>query len=270
MNALISIKSFVSLGTLLICLPLSLLAQAKEPKIPVSALKRIHRLVELTNIERMKEGVAPLKLQENLIASATWMVHDMAKNNYFDHKDTLGRLAGQRATANGYERYRGVGENLAAGQFSPKEVVKAWLQSPGHKANLLSPYFREVGVGYASASGSTYETYWAQDFGVRREICPLIINLEAMTTENSKVQLYVHGSQWGASEMRFSNDGTNWTAWESYHAEKEWILEPQEGEKTVYAEIRNSDGDVLKSEDTIHLEIKKESRVVERKSKNTP
>lgn len=276
MNSRSSLKPLCILEAILLCLSLSSCLHATEKskerdsKPNIAILRRVHRLIELTNIERVKAGVAPLKLQENLTESATWMAQDMAKNNYFDHRDSLGRVAGQRIVANGYEHYRAIAENLAAGQSSPKEAITAWLESPGHKANLLSPYFREVGVGFLNAPGTTYETYWVQEFGVRREVCPVIINLEAMSTDSPLVHLYIHGSQWGADQIRISNDGMNWTRWEPYQQEVDWTLDGEEGEKTVYVEIKNSDGDVLSAKDTILLETKKQSQVTTLKPKQTP
>ncbi len=240
-----------------LALPPTVQSQERNEKVSNSVRLRMHRVAELTNIERIKEGLAPLKLQENLSTASLWMANDMAQKNYFGHQDSVGRAIGQRLPGYGYKHYRTIAENIAAGQTSAREVVASWMRSPGHRANLLSPYFRELGVGYVAVPGTTYETYWVQDFGMRRNTCPVVVNLEAMTTASPKVQLYMHGAQWGASEMRFSNDGQHWTAWETYRPNVDWTLEGEDGEKTVYAEVRNSDGDVISAEDTILLQTEK-------------
>jgi uncharacterized protein YkwD len=65
-------------------------------------------------------------------------------------------------TAAGYT-YRMAAENIAAGHRSPADVVKGWMNSPGHRANILNCGFTQIGVGYAT--GGTHGTYWTQNFG---------------------------------------------------------------------------------------------------------
>ena len=71
-------------------------------------------------------------------------------------------------TAAGYKWSRSA-ENIAAGQKTPEEVVQSWINSPGHRVNLLDPNLKEIGVGYyflAADTGTTnYNSYWAQEFG---------------------------------------------------------------------------------------------------------
>ena len=217
-----------------------------------NAARRVQRVVELTNIERMKAGLAPLKFNAQLGDAAQWMAQDMAQNNYFAHTDKLGRGIVQRIPAHGYAKARNLGENLAAGQASVADAMKAWLTSEGHRANLLSPNYREIGASYLASDKGSYETYWVQEFGSRANVYPLIINGEAAQTESAEVKLYVHGKEW-AQGMRFSNDGKNWTEWETFTSEKSWNLEKGEGTRTVYVEIRNTDGEILTAEDTIML-----------------
>ncbi len=122
------------------------------------------KVLELTNAERAKHGAAPLKLEERLIQSAKWMAGDMAEFNYFGHIDRLRRGVGDRVKTYGY-RYRVVAENIAAGQQTPEEVVQAWMDSPGHRANLLDSDFVEIGLAYVQAAGTTYRHYWVQVLG---------------------------------------------------------------------------------------------------------
>lgn len=125
------------------------------------------QVLVLTNAEREKRGLRPLRFHPVLINSARWMAEDMAIRGYFDHTDSLGRGVGARAEAFGYD-FQIVGQNIAAGHRTAKEVVDDWMKSPGHRANILRPEFREIGVAYLLAPGSPYDRYWVQDFGVRR------------------------------------------------------------------------------------------------------
>lgn len=125
------------------------------------------QVIVLTNAEREKRGLGPLVLHPVLMNSARWMAEDMAAKGYFDHTDSLGRGVGLRAEAFGYD-YRIVGQNIAAGHLSARDVVDDWMKSPGHRANILRPEFREIGVAYLPAQGSLYRRYWVLDFGVRR------------------------------------------------------------------------------------------------------
>ncbi|MGE8391706.1 CAP domain-containing protein [Pseudomonas sp. BIGb0427] len=88
----------------------------------------------------------------------------MANNNFFDHKDRDGRTPGDRAELAGYAGQQ-VGENIAAGQDTPRKVVDGWLASPGHCANLMSPQFSELGAAYAVDPKSDAGIYWTAMFG---------------------------------------------------------------------------------------------------------
>lgn len=93
---------------------------------------------------------------------------DMAKQRYFSHQGKDGRAVAERALQAGY-RWRRIGENIAAGQESPDEVVAGWLSSPGHCANIMHRDFREMGAGYAiNSARETPRVYWTQVFGTLR------------------------------------------------------------------------------------------------------
>lgn len=93
---------------------------------------------------------------------------DMARQRYFSHQGKDGREVGARAEQAGY-RWRRVGENIAAGQETPEQVVQGWLDSPGHCANIMSPDFTEMGAGYAvNAARDTARAYWTQVFATPR------------------------------------------------------------------------------------------------------
>ncbi len=121
-------------------------------------------LLKLTNLERKKFGLAPLKLSPKLTQAAQSHAVDMAKNNYFNHKGLNGSSMEDRAKRNGYA-YSALGENIAAGKATPEGTVRQWMNSPGHRTNILSGKFTEIGFGYANAPNSLYRHYWVQVFG---------------------------------------------------------------------------------------------------------
>ena len=108
----------------------------------------------------------PLAWNDQLAQAALVHSRDMAQRNYFDHVEPGGASVAERATKTGY-RWRAVGENIAAGQGSAKQVVAGWLASPGHCENIMSREFAEMGAAYAINPHSALEIYWTQAFGAR-------------------------------------------------------------------------------------------------------
>ena len=108
----------------------------------------------------------PLAWSDALAAIALAHSRDMAGADYFDHVDRRGAGVGERARRHGYA-WRAIGENIAAGQGAPQQVVAGWLASPGHCANILSPDFAEMGSGYALDDRAAMKIYWTQVFGAR-------------------------------------------------------------------------------------------------------
>ena len=116
------------------------------------------RVLDLVNIERGKEGLSPLEWDgPNLGAGADVRAVEISTN--FSHTRPDGRSCFTAITNPG-----AVGENIAAGYRSPEAVVEGWMNSPGHRANILDPDFKKLGVGYYYASGSYYGHYWVQLF----------------------------------------------------------------------------------------------------------
>jgi uncharacterized protein YkwD len=87
----------------------------------------------------------------------------MACNNYFSHTGLDGSTIGERAERQGYD-WSYVGENIAAGYSSPESLVQGWMNSPGHKANILGADYTEIGIGYAFGADSDYGSYWTAVF----------------------------------------------------------------------------------------------------------
>ncbi|GLX66372.1 CAP domain-containing protein [Paenibacillus glycanilyticus] len=118
----------------------------------------------LVNQEREAAGLPPLARLEVLFEAAEAKAQDMRDNNYFDHISPTYGTPGQMLTQFGVE-WTAYGENIAAGQRTPALVMEAWMNSPGHRANILSPKFTHMGVGYApGTTDSRYRTYWVQEF----------------------------------------------------------------------------------------------------------
>lgn len=116
------------------------------------------KVIELTNVERQKAGLAALKSDKALMGAAREKSLDMQKNKYFSHTSPTFGSPFDRMKALGI-KYSAAGENIAMGQKTPEEVVKGWMNSPGHRANIMSTSFTHIGVGYA-ANGN----YWTQQF----------------------------------------------------------------------------------------------------------
>jgi len=135
---------------------------------PAPTASLAEQVLALVNQQRQAAGVKPLRLNDQLTAAATAHSEDMALNDYFGHPGLDGRSPEARILASGYDAFI-TGENIAAGLASPEAVVQAWMDSPGHRANILNGKLSEMGVGFYfldSDVGSTnYRYYWTQDFG---------------------------------------------------------------------------------------------------------
>ncbi|MDJ0985798.1 MAG: CAP domain-containing protein [Desulfobacterales bacterium] len=132
-------------------------------------------VIDLVNIERDAEGLPPLSYDASLATAAQGHSEDMGLQNYFSHTGLDGRTACVRITDAGYT-WNYCGENIAAGQPTPEDVIDTWMASPGHRANILNPNFCDIGVGYAYVASSNYGHYWTQNFGRRSgfSACPEI------------------------------------------------------------------------------------------------
>ena len=119
-------------------------------------------VVALTNRERARAGLPPLAVDPLLTTAAQAHSADMAARAFYSHTSPEGSRPWDRAAAAGCTR-RSIGENIACGQRSPAEVVEGWMNSPGHRANILKPGFTHIGAGFAG--GGPAATYWTQLFG---------------------------------------------------------------------------------------------------------
>jgi uncharacterized protein YkwD len=129
----------------------------------------VTRVFELTNAERLNAGLAPLVGIDELQVAAQDYSQVLASSGCFEH--TCGSVPNfvDRDGQAGYTGWTAIGENIAAGYPTAEEVVAGWMNSPDHRANILSPKFTEIGIGVSSGDG-TFGTYWAEEFGTRPSV----------------------------------------------------------------------------------------------------
>ena len=131
---------------------------ARRKKISIRLTKDEREILKFTNLVRKKHGLGKLTLDTRLVATARDHCIDMQKHNFFAHESPVegkatpfDRAALFGTTANA--------ENLAAGNVTPEEVVQGWLDSPGHRVNLLQPDMKRTGVGRVGG-------YWTALYGL--------------------------------------------------------------------------------------------------------
>lgn len=117
-------------------------------------------VLRLVNVERAKVGCSPVAANSALADLAAAFSKAMDVEGFFDHTDPSGATPWDRAAQAGITSLGG--ENIARGQADPAAVMEAWMNSPGHKANILNCDFTTLGVGVQFGSGGPW---WTQDFG---------------------------------------------------------------------------------------------------------
>ncbi|MFD3325622.1 sigma-70 family RNA polymerase sigma factor [Streptomyces sp. NPDC058701] len=141
-------------------------APAPKPSAPAPAPAppgAAGQVVALVNKERATAGCGPLKEDPQLRAAAQGHSDDMAKRDFFSHTSPDGTDPGKRTTAAGY-RWSTYGENIAKGQQTAQSVMESWMNSSGHRANILNCSFKDIGVGIHQGAGGPW---WTQNFGAR-------------------------------------------------------------------------------------------------------
>lgn len=133
-----------------------------EPSVPADGLSAFEQeVIDLVNAERAKAGLQPLAADLELTRVARLKSQDMRDSSYFDHISPNYGSPFDMMDEFGIT-YRAAGENIAAGQRTPAETMEGWMNSPGHKANILKSEFTHIGVGYTT--GGEYRSYWTQMF----------------------------------------------------------------------------------------------------------
>ena len=212
------------------------------------------RVVELVNQARADNGLPPLKRSKKLDQAARFHAADMAQEGYFDH-DTYDLVDGQLVkVCSTWDRigtyYKGANaENIAAGYSTPEDVVQGWLDSEGHRDNILNSYSWEIGVGFYQGPGP-YTYYWVQDFG-RGDDYPVIINGESAATDSPEVSIYVYGE---FKDMQLRTDDDPWTGWQNFTPAISWTLDGGDGEHTVSVMLRDNSNQTVTSSDSIYLD----------------
>lgn len=220
--------------------------------------------VYLGNVARQNEaGMPPLRWNRQLTHASRWFSWDSVENRptpYCGHQDTAGDWPIDRALDFGYLGSAGA-ENAFCGYVTPEQAITGWLNSPGHRANLLADGHREIGLGYYRRD-SDGRGYVAQMFGHDAVYPPVVIENEAIATNDSTVDLYIYDrAQIGgfaglapATEMMVSNDHCfSSSIWEPYIAEKSWTLSSGEGWKSVFVRTIDDFGRTISVSDSIYL-----------------
>jgi uncharacterized protein YkwD len=213
------------------------------------------QLAVLVNQARQEVGLPPLKLVEGLSFAARYHAADLGVEDYFQH-DTFDRSTSdldwvcawwQRVEAY-YPSFDALGENIAAGASTPEMAMELWMNSDGHRANILDTGFREIGIGYARAD-SAYQHYWVQDFSAGASY-PLVIEGELAITDSPEVQVYLYGA---FSEMRLRVDDGAWSDWMPFQNSFTWQLPAYSGDHSLSAEMRSPNLSAA-AQDSIYLD----------------
>ncbi len=260
-------KSIFNLLVIFVILMLSLVWQSPQLSgkelLSDALIYEEAQTVYLGNLARRDNGVPPLRWNSQLSSASRWFSWDSVENRpepYCGHQDTQGNWPDYRARAFGYLGSAGA-ENAFCGYVTPSQAIQGWLDSPGHRANLLAEGHREIGLGYYRRD-SDGRGYVAQMFGADAIYPPVIINDEALHTTTSNVDLYIYDRSPGggfaeldpATEMRVSNSHCLAdTSWEPYVTEKTWTLDSGEGWRDVYVQTRDNFNRTVIVSDTIYL-----------------
>ncbi|MFC4606823.1 CAP domain-containing protein [Streptomyces maoxianensis] len=137
-------------------------AAPSAPKTAAPATGAAARVLQLVNSERSKVGCSALVINAKLTKAAQDHSKDMASHRNMSHTGSDGSSPGDRITRAGYS-WSTYGENVAYGYDTPESVMAGWMDSPGHKRNILNCAFKEIGIGLAQP-----DNYWTQDFGTAR------------------------------------------------------------------------------------------------------
>ncbi|MFE5486266.1 CAP domain-containing protein [Streptomyces sp. NPDC056527] len=124
----------------------------------------VDQIVSLANAEREKAGCSPLRSDGRLRSAAQAHADDMAERDYYEHTSPEGRDAGDRITAAGYA-WSSWAENIHRGPKSPTAAMEDWMNSDGHRRNILNCSFKDIGVGVKLTSNGPW---WVQNFGTGR------------------------------------------------------------------------------------------------------
>ena len=160
------------------------------------------QVLNLVNQYRTQNGLSGLILSQKLDQAADKYANRMATGDFVDHYDPNGSTPFTRMLAEGYQYTTG-GENIAAGYTTPESVVQEWIDSPGHRANILKPNYRHIG-------NENYQHYWVQNFGAGDNNYGIYVAETTGSASDNKNDL----NQDGKADILVHNPSRNWSgAW---------------------------------------------------------
>jgi uncharacterized protein YkwD len=197
---------------------------SSTPKIPSPVLTRAG-VISWTNVNRRQNGNLPALKENSLLDQAAQnKLNDMFKQQYFEHINPQDKGPSSLAIAVGYQ-YISIGENLALGFFdNDQDLLNAWMNSPGHRANILNSGFEEMGAAVGKGIFEGKETWLAvQEFGRPQSSCPVIdSNLKAQLTS---LQAEASALQAQLAAAKAELDALNPKSREEYDAYNEKVAE---------------------------------------------
>ena len=208
------------------CLSSVLFAQTAAE---IEAFER--EVLRLTNIERANQGLPALEWDSRLGAAARKHSQDMARTNNLSHTGSDGSRPHERSEREGFE-YSFHGENIATGQATPANVLRSWMNSPGHRSNILNREYTHLGVGLASSAGN--RNYWTQKFGRPST---------SRTSQTPTTQPTQTPAQTRINLTPTDRQQTVEAAWQlisRYSPEGKYVIEEQAGSRTTTTEAQIS------------------------------
>ena len=142
---------------------------AVKSSVAVNIVEVERRVFNLVNEKRLQNGLEQLKRSDSIAEAARQHSSNMAEFQFFSHKGLDSKMVSDRADANGVGKWRSIGENIAFNRGYPDPItitVQLWLDSPGHRRNMLSPDWKESAIGVAVSEDGAY--YFTQVFLVRK------------------------------------------------------------------------------------------------------
>lgn len=121
------------------------------------------QVARITNAERSSRGLAQLVFDAKLADISRLHSADMNNRRFFDHNNPSGESPGDRARKAGYP-WGAIGENIAAGYGTPEAVMRGWMNSPGHRSNILGTSYKRIGVGVIRKNDGQGTPIWTQMF----------------------------------------------------------------------------------------------------------
>lgn len=164
--------------------------------------------IEKTNTQRAANNLPALKENRLLAQAAQKKLQDMFDGQYFEHISPAGTGPGELAKAVKYE-YVAIGENLALGNYkNDQELVVAWMNSPGHRANILNTKYSEIGVAVGKGVFDGHETWLAvQEFGKPASACPSVDSALKDRIQVLRAEVTAMEVQVNAAKAELSNPG---------------------------------------------------------------